>query len=65
MILTIDELIETLEKIKEKFGNAPIAIDDADTGYHMKIKEVRQSNKVKGRILIDPAGYRKDDCLPD
>lgn len=64
MLLTIKELIQELEKYQKEFGdNAPIAIDDADTGWHMKIDCVRESNRVKGRILIEGRGYDDNSCL--
>lgn len=64
MLLTIGELIEELKRYSEKFGsNAPIAIDDADTNWHMKISEISESSEVRGRILIGSAGYSKDSCL--
>lgn len=64
MLLTIKELIEELKKHQKIHGgNAPIAIDDADTGWHMKIGCVRESNRVKGRLLIAGAGYSEKHCL--
>lgn len=47
-------------------GSTPIAIDDADTGWHMIIEEIRESRSVPGRLLIEGAGYHSNDgTLPD
>lgn len=64
MLLTIKELISALELERQIFGdNAPVALDDADTGWHMKIKCVTESDDVRGRILISGAGYSDNSCL--
>jgi len=63
MLLTLDELIQALKEARKKFGNAPVAIDDADTGWHMKISKIRESDSVKGRILIEGGGYGNDAIL--
>jgi len=63
MLLYLDELIQALQKAREEFGNASVAIDDADTGWHMKIFKIRESNNVKGRILIEGAGYGNNAIL--
>ncbi len=64
MIDTLDDLITELTKLKETMplgGQSPIAIDDADTGYHMRIFKLRPSNNHPERVLVVGAGYHRDD----
>lgn len=59
---TLDQLIAALQTLRAAHGgDAPIAIDDADTSWHMRIERVRESRTVPGRILIEGAGYHRDD----
>jgi hypothetical protein len=53
-IETLDELILVLKTIRFNLGSdIQIAIDDKDTGYHLKINTIQQSNRwPKQRLLI-------------
>jgi hypothetical protein len=63
-ISTINEMIKCLIDAKNKYGgDSAIAIKDIDTGWHMKISGIRESNNVNNRVLICGAGYDNDDLL--
>jgi len=56
--MTIDDLIRELEKAKRAHGGAAeICIKDADTGCHMAVLGIRESNNEPGRALLIPEEY--------
>ena len=56
--MTIDELISKLQTEKESHGgDSTIYIKDADTAWHLKVADVRESNNEVGRVLIIPEKY--------
>ncbi len=60
-ILTLDQLIRELQRHREIMGNCNIAIDDNDTGYHLKIEKIRPSNNYPDRLLICGAKYHDEN----
>ncbi len=63
MIDTLDDLISALTSLKAVMplgGATPVAIDDSDTGWHMRIQTTRPSNNHPERLLICGAGYHVD-----
>lgn len=51
-IVTLDALISALQKLRETKGNCEIAIDDADTGWHLAIESIEPSYRYPSRLLI-------------
>lgn len=65
MIHTLDQLIAELCTHRESMGgDCPIALKDTDTGWHLRIKEIRRSKSVPVRLLIESVGYHDDTPLP-
>lgn len=57
-IITLDDMITELEKAKVKHGgSSKIAIKDEDSGYHLEVAGIRESNNAGGRLLIVSSGY--------
>lgn len=55
--MKIDDLIEELTEVRNRSGNSDIFIKDTDTGYHMAINGVRESNNEAGKMLIVTEDY--------
>ena len=53
MIETIDELISRLQELRQQYGgDYKVAIEDADTRWHLRIENVDIGDE-KDRILIE------------
>lgn len=56
--MSIDDLIERLTQWRNRGnGEHTIYIKDADTGTHLKVIGLRESNNEPGRPLIVPESY--------
>lgn len=53
----IDDLIHRLQQLRAENGNLEIAIEDADTDWHMSIQKAYIDERVPNRVLIRGAGY--------
>jgi hypothetical protein len=63
-ITRLDDLIAALQEKREQVGNVDVAVEDADTDWHMKISEVVYLPK-ENRVLIELVGYGEDGQFRD